>query len=201
LSVCLDKRDHAAENIERRHRCGPRPGDPALPRHRLIVALGFRIAGWVVGIPALLASVGLGVGAVLLADGPSKTPYMDDKTYGLLGVLINGVHAVTDVVAFIGAMAGLVLTIFAVLGVLVVLFAVLLYLIGRGLKVRAAWARVLAGLVSLLTLANAAIVLSALNRAGEVVDGAVIAGSLYVLWTLIWRFADPPSPARTSPAG
>jgi hypothetical protein len=170
----------------------------ALPRHRLIVAAGFRIAGWVVGVPALLASIGLGVGAVLLSDQPSKTPYLDDKTYGLLGVLTNGVHAVVDVIAFIGAMAGLVLAILAVLGVLVVLFAVLLYLIGRGLRAAATWARVVGALVAAILLANAAIVLSVLNRAGEVVDGLIVAGSLYVLWTLIWRFADPPSPARTS---
>ena len=95
-----------------------------------------------IGIPALLASIGLGVGAVLLGGGPSKTPYLDDKTYGVLGVLTNGVHAVVDVVAFIGAMAGLVLAILAVLGVLVVLFAVLLYLIGRGLRIAAVWARI-----------------------------------------------------------
>ena len=175
-------------------------GGLILPPHRLIVAAGFRIAGWAIGIPALLASIGLGVGAVLLGDGPSKTPYLDNAKYGLLGALTNGVHAVVDVITFIGAMAGLFLAILAVVGVLVALFAVLLYLIGRGLRAAATWARILASLISLATLANAAIVLSALNRAGQVVDGLIIAGLLYALWTLVWRFADPPSLARMSPA-
>jgi hypothetical protein len=43
--------------------------------------------------------------------------------------------------------------------------------------------------------------LSLLNRGGEIVDAVVIAGLAYAFWVLIWRFADPPNPARTSPAG
>ena len=171
-----------------------------LPRHRLIVAAGFRIAAWVIGIPALLASIGLGVGAVLLADSPPKTPYMDDKTYGVLGVLINGVHAVTDVITFIGAMAGLVLAILAVVGVVIALFAVLLYLIGRGLRTAATWARIAGLVVVAVLMLNAAIAFSLLNRGGEIVDAVVIAGLAYAVWTLIWRFADPSSSAHTTPA-
>lgn len=178
-----------------------------LPRHRLIVAAGFRIAGWVIGIPALLASIGLGVGAVLLGGGPSKTPYLDDAKYGLVGVLTNGVHAVVDVITFIGAMAGLFLAILAVLAVVIALFAVLLYLIGRGLRVAATWARVAGGLVAAISMLNAAIALSLLSGGGEVVDGVVIAGLAYGLWVLIWRFADPPPgsghtiPAQSAPNG
>jgi hypothetical protein len=163
-----------------------------LPHHRLIVAAGFRVAGWVVGIPALLASIGLGVSAVLLGGGPSKTPYLDDRTYGLAGVLTNGVHAVADVIAFIGAMASLVMAVLAVLGLLVALFAVLLYLIGRGLKAAATWARVLGALVAALAMVNAAVALSVLSREGQIVDAVLIAGLGYALWVLVWRFADPP---------
>jgi hypothetical protein len=176
------------------------PRRTAVPRHRLIVAAGFRIAGWVIGIPALLASIGLGVGAVLLGGGPSKTPYLDDGKYGLVGMLTNGVHAVVDVITFIGAMAGLFLAILAVLAAVIALFAVLLYLIGRGLRVAATWARVAGLIVAAVLMLNAAIALSLLNRGGEIVDAVVIAGLAYAFWTLIWRFVDPPSPARTSPA-
>jgi len=199
LPARLDKRGYAAENVDRPP-VRPAFWRSALPRHRLIVAAGFRIAGWVVGVPALLASIGLGVGAFLLSDQPSKTPYLDDKTYGLLGVLTNGVHAVVDVIGFIGAMAGLVLAVLAVLGVLVALFAVLLYLIGRGLRVAATWARVAALVVVAILMLNAAIALSLLSRGGEIADAALMAGLAYGLWTLIWRFADPPSSAHMIPA-
>lgn len=80
----------------------------------------------------------------------------------------------------------------AIVALAATLFAVLLYVTGRGLKTAAAWARIVAGLISVLTLANCVVVLTILTEDGKVADGLLMAGLLYGLWVLIWRFAEPP---------
>jgi hypothetical protein len=175
-----------------------------LPRHRLIVAGAFRVAGFVVGVPSLLATLGCTVGAILFGAGsaPNHSPYLDTKTYGPTGAMANGAHAIGDIFTFIGTLASAILVVMAIAALAATLFGLLLYVTGRGLKVAAAWARIVAGLVSVLTLANCLIALSALTNDGKVVVGLLVAGLLYALWVLVWRFADPsPSPGHTTPAG
>ena len=175
-----------------------------LPRHRLIVAGAFRIAGWVIGAPSLLATLGFVAGAFIFGSGPPQdnSPYLSLKTYGPTGALQNGAHAVGNLFSFMGMLATTLMVVLAIFALAVTLFAVLLYLTGRGLKTSAAWARIVAGLVSVLTLANCAIALTALTSDGQLVDGLVMVGLSYGLWVLVWRFADPPpSSGHTTPAG
>jgi hypothetical protein len=161
-----------------------------LPRHRLIVAGTFRIAGFVIGAPSLLATLGLAGGAFIFGNGPppDNSPYLSLKTYGPAGALQNGAQAVGNVFSFMDMLATHILAVLAIVALAVTLFAVLLYLTGRGLKASAAWARIVAGLLIAVALANCAIGLSALNRGGEIADGFVMAALVYGLWVLIWKF-------------
>jgi phage-related holin len=157
----------------------------------------------VIGLPSLLAMLGFVAGAFIFATGPPQdtSPYLSVKTYGPAGALENGAHVIGNVFSFMNTLASWALVAMTILALILTLFGVLLYLTGRGLKVRATWARIVAGLVSVVTLANAAIAFSVLNRAGQIADGLVMAGLLYALWVLVLRFADPPSSAHTTPAG
>lgn len=174
-----------------------------LPRHRLIVAGAFRIAGFVLGVPSLLAALGFVGGALIFGNGPppDNSPYLSLKTYGPTGALQNGAQAVGNLFSFMDMLATHILVVLAILALAVTLLATLLYVIGRGLKAAVAWARIVAGLVLALMLASGVIALSALSAEGEVVDGLLVAGLLYGLWVLVRRFTDPAGPAHTPPAG
>ncbi len=157
-----------------------------------------------IGLPSLLATLGFAVGAFIFGSAPPQdhSPYLSLKTYGPTGALQNGAHAIGNVLSFIGMLAASVLVVLTVVALAVTLFAVLLYVTGRGLKLAAAWARIVAGLVSVLMLASSVIALSALSQGGKLVDALIMAGLLYGLWVLIWRFADPPpNLIRTTPTG
>jgi hypothetical protein len=174
-----------------------------LASHRLIVAGAFRIAGFVLGVPSLLATLGCVAGAFLFgsAPGPDKSPYLDTKTYGPTGALANGAHAAGNFFSFLDAVATSILVFLAIFALAVTLFGVLLYVTGRGLKVSAAWSRVVAVLISVVSLASCAISLTDLTQDGEVIVGLLMVGLGYVFWVLIWRYADPPAiPDHTTPA-
>jgi hypothetical protein len=169
----------------------------ALPRHRLIVAGGFRIAGWAIGVPSLLAMLSLAVGAFIFdrAPPPDHSAYLNVKTYGPMGALQNGAQALGNGLSFVGSIIGGVLGVLALSALVVALFAGLLYLIGRGLKARATWARIVAGLFSALLLLNGLAGLTYLTRGAAIADGLIVAALLYVLWVLIWKFAESGSGA------
>jgi hypothetical protein len=95
-----------------------------------------------------------------------------------------------------------VMGVMAISALVVALFAGGLYLVGRGLKARTTWARTVAGLLSVVGLLNCAAALTYLTRGAAITDGLVIAALLYVLWVLLWKFADlDASPIRMTPAG
>ncbi|HEY3888389.1 MAG TPA: hypothetical protein VGL73_07435 [Caulobacteraceae bacterium] len=155
-------------------------------------------------MPSLLATLGFVAGAFIFGSGPPRdnSPYLSVKTYGPAGALQNGAHAVGNVFSFMDMLATSILVGLAIFALAATLFAVLLYLTGRGLKASAAWARIVAGLVSVLALANCAVALTALTSDGQLVDGLVMVGLSYGLWVLVWRFTEPrPSSIHTTPAG
>ena len=147
-----------------------------------------------IGAPSLLATLGLAGLAVIFGSGPPQdhSAYLSVKTYGPTGALQNGAHAVGNILSFLNMLASSVLVVLAIFALVVTLFALLLYLIGRGLRAAARWARVVGGLVAALLLLNAAAALGALSTLGEIIDAVLMTGLAYALWVLIWRFAEPP---------
>ena len=116
-----------------------------MPDHRLIVARAFRVAGAVIGAPSSVAALGLGAGALLTGSGGGQKPdYYDVSTYGIAGLISNAATGVGGVLSFLNGVAAWALGLLAVLALVAALFGGLLYLVGRGLRDSAGWARLLA---------------------------------------------------------
>lgn len=173
------------------------PADhPPAPRQRLIVALAFRIVGALVGIPALLAAIWLGIGGAELAHGPGadKSGWLAIGTYGLVGLLGNAVHGAADVVGFLLGLAGWVLVLLAIAAFINAVLGLMLYLIGRGLRRGALWARILGGFTCAVLALSGLVAVSVLPRDWAIGDAGMIAAMAYGLWVLGWRFGPPRQP-------
>jgi len=168
-----------------------------LADHRLIVARSFRIAGVVIGLPSSLAALGLTVGAFLAGSGSGHKPqYLDISTYGIAGLISNAANGVGGVLSFLNGVAAWVFGLMAVLAVATALFGGLLYLVGRGLRASRPWARGL-GIAMMALLTFHSLVGFALLRGGpRLLDGLILAGAIYALWVLGWRFRAPISDTR-----
>lgn len=167
------------------------PWRPPVLRPHLFVALEFRLAGLLLGLPGVIALVVVVRDALFLrsAPPPAASEPLDVGTYGLAGLLSNGAQGVGHALRALNGVATWLLILFAMAMLLVVAFAVLLYVTGQGIGHQAAWARVVALALSVL-LALASCALLALLR-GELAPFALLplGLSLYTLWVLIWRFA------------
>lgn len=160
-------------------------------RHLTIVAIGFRLTGFLLALPALATLLMV---ADLASDlhqlpPPNNSPPLDIGTYGFIALISNVARGLGPIVRAIAGVAGWVAIALAVAAFVVLLFAVLLYLTGRGIGQHAAWARIIAIALSCgLALISCAIIV-VLRRDLAVSAAAPLALSLYTLWVLIWRFA------------
>ena len=163
-----------------------------MPEHRLIVAQGFRVAGWVIGLPSALAAIGLGVGAAVLGARPAAPSQMlNVGDYGLVGLLSNAATGLVGVLSFLGGVAAWVMGVLAVAALLAALFAALLYAVGRGLRVSAGWARVVGIALTTVLMLNGLFALLMLQDAARLAVVVILAALAYALWTLGWRFRTP----------
>lgn len=152
------------------------------------VASGFQAAGLILGIPSLLAVVFFGGSAILLwrmtpevSSGPHAGP-------SLVNYLVDGARVLGKIFGFFGAVGQAVFTILACIALVVLLFAVLCFFTGRGLHDQAAWARIVAMLISAVTLLIAALgILSTRRIPGLILFGPFAAASGYALLALLRR--------------
>jgi hypothetical protein len=160
-----------------------------LPDHRLIVAYGFRIAGWAVGGPSALAAIALGAGALVVGARPADhAASLSVTTYGLAGLLSNAANGVGGVLSFLGGIAAWLLGLLAVAALLAALFGALLYVLGRGLRASAGWARILAIALTAAAMPIGLLALAVLEGGTRLVDVTILAALAYALWALGWRF-------------
>jgi hypothetical protein len=158
----------------------------------LIVALGFRLTGLLLGISAILVLVDLSTTALMLhrLPPPDTTAPLSVGTYGLIGLLNNGARVVgKGVYAFLSGPAYWIVVLLAVAALIALLFAALLYLTGRGIGHHATWARVVAILMSLGLTAVSYSLATMMQRNLAPLAAVPIGLSLYTVWVLIWRFA------------
>jgi hypothetical protein len=155
-----------------------------------IVALELRVAGWVLGVPSFLSTLGLSVGAFVLRHGPpvDNSQSLDIQKYGLVGLLANGARGVAKTLEFIAHAAAWLVAGLAILSLAALLTAVIFYLAGRGIQHHKIWARIVSILIFLGLLAIASGALSVLPHALVPIDCLLIGASLYSLWALVWRF-------------
>jgi hypothetical protein len=164
-----------------------------LPPHRLIVAIGFQVVGWVVGLPSFLLALALGAGAIMVGSGPKPQTahYLSATHYGIAGLLTNAATWVAGVLAVVNEFAAWVLWVLTVLAFVVTVVAFGVWLVGRGLGAAAAWARVLAALMIAALAGVGLLVISLLTTKAALVDATGLAACGYGLWVLGWRFKPP----------
>jgi hypothetical protein len=159
--------------------------------HLMIIAVGFRLTGALLGIAAIAALVDFADTALMMHRLPPDTSTaLDVGTYGLVGLLHNGARGVSKAMyAFLTGPGLWFIAFLAFLALLILVVAIVLYFTGRGVGHHAAWARFMAILISIGLAATSCAIALLIRR--ELVPFALapIALSLYALWVLIWRFA------------
>jgi hypothetical protein len=166
-----------------------------LPDHRLIVARWFRVAGLLIGVPSALAAIGLGLGAGVAGAGPAtqKPEYLDVSTYGIVGLISNAASGAGQILSFLNGVAAWVFGLLAVLALIAALLAALLYLVGRGLRASASWARVVAIAALAVLSLNSLIALTFFRGVVGALDAAALALFVYALWVLVRRWRPQPA--------
>jgi hypothetical protein len=162
-----------------------------LDHHISIVATAFRVAGVVLGLPALIALVCLLWAWVSLHSGapvPDQAATSISRD-GLVGLLMAGARVLTKGFGAFAAMTSWAIVVLAVVALAATILGALLFFTGRGLAIHAAWARIVGSLLSLGLLALALGMLVFLRRPLALVAAAPLGASLYSLWALIRRFA------------
>ena len=159
-------------------------------RHLLIVAFGFRFAGMLLAVASITTLVDVAGTWFELRQlpPPDVGPPVDIRTYGLVGLLHNAARGFGYGVHAMAGLFNILLVVLAVIAMFGLLVAVLFYLTGSGISRHAAWARIVAMLIStLLGLASCA-VMAVMRRDHAPFAVLPIGLSLYTLWVLIWRF-------------
>jgi hypothetical protein len=160
-------------------------------RHLLIVAIGFRIAGLVLVMGSIAALADLADTARVMRQVPPPDPggALDIRTYGLVALINNAARGADYAFHALTGVLNILLMALVVAAVFALVLGVLLYLTGRGIGHHAAWARIMAVLLSLgLALASCAVMM-VMRRDNAPFAVLPIGVSLYSLWVLIWRFA------------
>ncbi len=158
--------------------------------HRSIIAWGFKTAAGLIGAPAAIAGVGLALDAMALhrLAAPDHSSMLSIQKYGLVGLLNNGAVGVNHVLGPLSGLAAWALGVLATLAFAALFIAIILFLIGRGLARGAAWARIIGVLAMAALLFMSVEVFSVTPHGLAAAPGLLIAGSLYAIWALIWRF-------------
>lgn len=159
-------------------------------RHLLIVAIGFRLAGFVLGVASIATLVDLADTALMMrrTPPPEAGPALDISTYGLVALISNAMRGLALGVHALAGFLTIILVILAIGAVFALLLGIVLYLTGRGIGHHAMWARV-SGIVLSIGLALVSCAIMAVMRRDHAAFAALPIGlSLYALWVMVWRF-------------
>jgi hypothetical protein len=156
--------------------------------HRAIVARGFRIGGWVLGVPSLAALAAICINLFLLRPAPNKSSDLAIGTYGIAGLLANGARGIGRLFDWLGSIATWIEEALAIGLIGAVLFAVMLYSVSRGIERHSATARIVAFVVSCVFLLFWLALMFFLPREVLALAGLGVGLSLYTIWVLGWRY-------------
>jgi hypothetical protein len=171
---------------------GARGGEAPAPNiHLRIVATGFRVAGWLIGIPSLLSLLTFGASLFELGQSPLPGPSenLDIGTYGLVALLADGAEALGKILSFLAGLAIWIVVAVAIVSLTTLILALVLYATGRGIRRRASWARIVAILIAVTLLLSSAGSLAVLPEDVALAASLPLGLSVYALWVLFWRFA------------
>ena len=157
--------------------------------HQAIVGRGFRIAGWLLGIPSLVMLLVVCASLFLVHPEPDKSSYLDIGTYGIAGLLANGARGVGQLFAWLGGIAAWIEEAVAIGLVGAILFATVLYFTGRGIDRHSKPARIVGSAIAIVFLLFWLLVLLSLPRAAMLLPSLGLGVSIYAVWVLGWRYA------------
>lgn len=137
-------------------------------------------------------AIAMGIAAFIAApsDVQQGSDYLSVTHYGLVGLLANAATGANEILSFLNDLAAAMLWLFAVLAAIAALSGALLYIVGRGMRTSAQWARFMAGAIATIVLLNGLAGLWAMQEAAGLAYGASTVLSVYVLWVLTARYAD-----------
>jgi hypothetical protein len=155
--------------------------------HRSIVATGFAVGGWLLGVPSAIGLLAMVAGLVFLRAPDDKSAYLDVGKYGIAGLINNGAKGVGDVLGFLGGIGGWLEGVLAVAFAVALGLAVLLVFAGRGIARHAAgWGVTGIVIASVFALFWAVVFLST-ARSAAAVPAAGTAAAGYAIWVLGWK--------------
>ncbi len=160
-----------------------------MSNHRVIVARGFRIGGWMLGVPSLAALVAVCVSLFSPRPAADNSAYLDIGTYGIAGLLADGARGVGNLFAWLGGVGSWIEEAIAIGLLGIVLSAAVLYFTGRGIERHSTPARIVALAIAFVFLLFWLVVLLCLPRNTMALPGLGVGVSLYALWVLCWRYA------------
>jgi hypothetical protein len=157
-----------------------------------MVARGFKIFGVATALLSSSTAMTIGVAACKIAPSAShsRPEYLSVTRYGLVGLLANAATGGGEIVSVLNGIATAILELIAILALIAALFGALLYVIGRGLRDSARWARFVAGALMVVALLTSLSVLSDLEGVVRLAAAVVPFVSVYVLWVLTARYSD-----------
>lgn len=137
-------------------------------------------------------AIAMGIAAFMAApsDVEHGSDYLSVTHYGLVGLLANAATGANEILSFLNDLAAAMLWLFAVLAAIAALSGALLYIVGRGMRASAQWARFMAGAIAAIVLLNGLAGLWAMQDAARLAYAASTVLSIYVLWVLTARYAD-----------
>lgn len=157
-------------------------------QHRHLVAVLFHSVSLVLGIPSTIAflffvweSLRFRVPTPARKSGPSGDQLID--------LLVSGFRLLGRFFEFFAGATQFILLIAAAVSFVGALLAVLLFMTGRGINSGRSWARVLGIGLALVSLVVSLLALTAVERSIVfAVSGLMAVASVYIVWTLGWRF-------------
>src|SRR5437773_475053 len=130
----------------------------------MILGRGFRVGGWMLGLPSLAALLLICPSLFFLRPAPDRSSYLDIGTYGIAGLLANGARGLGKLFEWLGGVATWIEEALAIGLVGAVLFAMVLVFTGRGIARHSSRARIVAFALSVVFLLFWLVLLLSLPR-------------------------------------
>ena len=108
--------------------------------------------------------------------------YANVQSTGLVGLLNLGAYLLAKAFKSLGSASRFLAQILVAVGAFVATLSTAVFLTGRGFWRHATWARISGFVIAVILLAAAAVVPPRLSW-------VVVAGSIYILWVLGWRYS------------
>ncbi|WP_162986853.1 hypothetical protein [Sphingomonas paeninsulae] len=143
-------------------------------------------------LPSSVMAITMGI--IVCTAPPSdvqQTPdYISVTHYGLVGLLANAATGANKILSLLNGLAVAIMGLLAIVALIAALLGVFFYIVGRGLRMSAQWARYIAASIGVVVLLNGLAALWFVQNAAHLADAVSMILSIYVLWVLAAKYTD-----------